>query len=212
MYGLGVVYFVVDLKLILIQQEDRTLLVGYVRTSTVEQNEARQVEALEKYGVEKWYVEKVSGKDTKREQLQLLLDFVREDDEVVVLDFSRLSRSVQDLLDIVELLNKKKVKLVSLKENLDTSTATGKLMLTMIGAIAEFERANTLERQREGIAIAKREGKYKGRRAMELGNWEEVYAAWKNGEITAVAAAKLLGINRGTFYNRAKKYEEGGVS
>lgn len=181
--------------------------VGYVRVSTVDQNEARQIEALEKFNIEKWYSEKVSGKDTKREKLQQLLDFVREGDEVYVMDFSRLSRSVQDLLNIVDLLNEKKVKLVSLKENLDTSTPTGKLMLTVIGAIAEFERMNTLERQREGIAIAKKEGKYKGRKALELDNFDEVYAEWKSGNITAVAASKLLGINRGTFYMRAKKKE-----
>lgn len=186
--------------------------VAYVRTSTIEQKEARQVEALEKFNIEKWYVEKVSGKDMKREQLGHMLDFVREGDEVYVMDFSRLSRSVQDLLSIVDLLNEKKVKLVSLKENLDTSTPTGKLMLTMIGAIAEFERMNILERQREGIAIAKREGKYKGRKALDLDNWDEVYSAWKNEEITAVAAAQLLGINRGTFYNRIKKFEKGGES
>ena len=151
------------------------MVVAYVRVSTETQNEARQVEALEKYGIEKWYVEKVSGKNTEREQLQLLLDFVREGDEVYVMDFSRLSRSVQDLLNIVDLLNKKKVRLVSLKENLDTSTATGKLMLTMIGAISEFERENILERQREGIAIAKREGKYKGRKPVVPDNFDEVY-------------------------------------
>lgn len=211
MYELGVVYFAVDLKSILNQQEDRPMRVAYVRVSTVEQNEARQTEALEKFNIEKWYVEKVSAKDTKREQLQLMLDFVREDDEVFVMDFSRLSRSVQDLLDIVDLLNEKKVKLVSLKENLDTSTPTGKLMLTVIGAIAEFERQNILERQREGIAIAKREGKYKGRKAMELENFMEVYEEWKNGLITAVAAANILGINRGTFYSRVKKIEKRGT-
>lgn len=186
--------------------------VAYVRVSTVEQNEARQTEALEKFNIERWYVEKISGKDTKREQLQLMLDFVREGDEVYVMDFSRLSRSVQDLLEIVDLLNTKKVNLVSLKENLDTSTPTGKLMLTVIGAIAEFERQNILERQREGIAIAKREGKYKGRKAIELDNWDEIYNLWKNQEITAVHASKLLGINRGTFYNRVKKFEKEGVS
>lgn len=182
--------------------------VAYVRVSTAEQNEARQVEALERYEVDKWYIEKVSGKDTKREQLQLMLDFVREGDEIYVMDFSRLSRSVQDLLGIVELLNNKKVKLVSLKENLDTGTPTGKLMLTMIGAIAEFERQNILERQREGIAIAKREGKYKGRKARELDNFNEVYENWKKGEITAVAASKILGITRCNFYDRVKKLED----
>ena len=181
--------------------------VAYVRVSTLEQNEARQVEALKPHNIEKWYIEKVSGKDTKREKLQLMLDFVREGDEVYVMDFSRLSRSVQDLLNIVDLLNSKKVKLVSLKENLDTSTATGKLMLTMIGAISEFERQNILERQREGIEIAKREGKYKGRKPLELDNFNEVYDSWKKGELTAVSASKILGINRGTFYKRVREYE-----
>ena len=183
--------------------------VAYVRVSSADQNEARQVESLKEFNIVKWYGEKVSGKDTKREKLQQMLDFVREGDEVYVMDFSRLSRSVQDLLGIVDLLNEKKVKLVSLKEKIDTSTSTGKMMLTMIGAIAEFERQNILEHQREGIAIAKREGKYKGRKEIKLENWNEVYSSWKNGEITAVAASKLLGINRGTFYNRVKKEEDG---
>lgn len=182
--------------------------VAYVRVSTVEQNEERQIEALEKWQIEKWYQEKVSGKNTKREQLQLMLDFVREGDEIYILDFSRLSRSVGDLLGIVEDLQKKKVRLVSLKENLDTSTATGKLMLTVIGAIAEFERENLLERQREGIAIAKREGKYKGRKPLALEEFNNIYKEWKNGTMTAVAAAKILEINRGTFYNKVKQYEQ----
>ena len=183
------------------------MIVAYVRVSTAEQNEARQVEALEKFNIEKWFTEKVSGKDTKRPKLQAMLDFVREGDEVYVMDFSRLSRSVTDLLSIVELLNEKNVRLVSLKENLDTSTPTGKLMLTVIGAIAEFERRNILERQREGIEIAKREGKYKGRKPMELDNFGEIYQDWKSGKITAVAACKLLEICRDTFYRRVKEYE-----
>ena len=182
--------------------------VGYVRVSTIEQNEARQVEALKKFNIEKWYSEKVSGKDTKREQLQLMLDFVRDGDEIYIMDFSRLSRSVQDLLNIVEFLNNKNVRLISIKESLDTSTASGKLMLTVIGAIAEFARQNTLERQREGIAIAKDAGKYIGRPEKKIDNWDEVYAAWKAGEITAVAAAELTGLTRGGFYNRVKRVEK----
>lgn len=183
--------------------------VAYVRVSTAEQNEARQEEALSQYEIEKWYREKISGKNTNREQLQSMLDFVREGDEVYVMDFSRLSRSVSDLLSIVEQFNTKGVRLVSIKENLDTSTATGKLMLTVIGAIAEFERQNILERQREGIAIAKREGKYKGRKRIEIDedNFNEVYNEWKAGKITAVAASKLLGLSRGSFYNRVNEYE-----
>lgn len=127
--------------------------IAYVRVSTVEQNEARQIEALEKYGIEKWFTEKVSAKDINRPKLKEMLDFAREGDTIYIHDFSRLARSTKDLLEIVETLKAKGINLVSSKENIDTSTPTGKLMLTMIAAINEFERANLLERQREGIAI-----------------------------------------------------------
>ena len=129
--------------------------IAYVRVSTVEQNEARQIEALKKYDVDKWFTEKVSAKDTNRPQLQAMIDFAREGDTIYIHDFSRLARSTADLLKLVEQLQAKGVHLVSNKENIDTSTPTGRLMLTMIGAINEFERCNLLERQREGIAIAK---------------------------------------------------------
>ena len=130
-----------------------------------------------------------------------MLEFARENDVVFIKDFSRLARSTQDLLNIVKELDEKGVKLKSLKENLDTSTSTGKLMLTMIGAINEFERANMLERQREGIAIAKAKGAYKGRKKVEKpDNWAEVYPRWKNREFTANKAMDLLGLKRNTFY------------
>ena len=182
--------------------------VAYVRVSTIEQNEDRQVEALGKYEIEKWYKEKVSGKNRNREQLKIMLDFVREGDVIYVLDFSRLSRSVSDLLSIVEELDNKNVKLVSLKENLDSRTPTGRLMLTMIGAISEFERQNMLERQREGINIAKREGRYKGRKEMELLEWDDNYKLWKNGEISLTAFARNLDVTRATIYNRLKKVKK----
>lgn len=181
--------------------------VAYVRVSTEEQNEARQIDALKQYDIEKWYIEKKSGKNTDREQLKLMLDFVREGDEIYIMDFSRLSRSVIDLLGVVQLLEEKKVRLVSLKENIDTHTTTGRLMLSVIGAIAQFERENLLERQREGIKIAKEQGKYHGRKPKQLDNFPEVYREWKSGNITAVAASKLLGVTRATFYNRVKQYE-----
>lgn len=177
------------------------MVVQYIRVSTVEQNEARQVEALKKYNAEKTFLEKVSGKDTNRPQLQAMLEFVREGDIVVIHEFSRLARSTKDLLDIVETLNNKGVKLISNKENLDTSTATGKLMLTMIGAIAEFERQQLLERQREGIAIAKREGKYKGRQVKAID--EEVfnsnYEKYKAREINKGELAAALNVSRPTL-------------
>jgi len=181
--------------------------VAYVRVSTVEQNEARQIEALEKHNIDKWFKEKVSGKDTNRPQLQAMIDFVREGDTVYIHDFSRLARSTKDLLHIVETLNKKGVHLVSNKENVDTSTPTGKLMLTMIGAIAEFERANLLERQKEGIAIAQKNGAYKGRKAKEIDNkFVELYERYNKREINKSQMAKELEISRPTLDKMIKEY------
>lgn len=183
--------------------------VAYIRVSTAEQNEARQIEAMKNIGIERFFAEKVSAKNVKdREQLKRMLDFVREGDEVYISDFSRLSRSVQDLLKIVELLKEKGVRLISLKESLDSDTATGKLMLTMIGAIAEFERQNMLDRQREGIEIAKALHKYHGRGKIQLDNWDEIYEQWRAKKITATEAHKILGISRGTFYNRVHQQLE----
>lgn len=180
--------------------------IAYVRVSSVDQNEARQIESLEKYGIERWYTEKVSGKDTNRPKLQEMLEYVREGDTIHIHDLSRLARSTADLLVIVELLTKKGVHLVSNKENIDSSTPTGKLMLTMIGAINEFERTNILERTREGIAIAKREGVYKGRKPIDLPeNWDEVTKTWLSGKITARDAMVRLGLKPNTFYRLCAK-------
>jgi DNA invertase Pin-like site-specific DNA recombinase len=175
--------------------------IAYIRVSTIDQNEERQIKAMEKENIKKYFTEKVSAKDTKRPKLMEMIEFARESDVIYIKDFSRLARSTQDLLNIVKQLDEKGVKLKSLKENLDTNTSTGKLMLTMIGAINEFERANMLERQREGIAIAKAKGMYKGRKQVERpANWNEVYPRWKNRELTADKAMALLDLKRNTFY------------
>ena len=138
--------------------------VGYVRVSTIEQSEERQiVELREKAGVEKFFIDKISAKSAKRPKFEEMMNFLREGDELIVSEFSRLARSTVDLLQIVETLTAKDVKVKSLKEQLDTSTPQGKFMLTIFGAIAEFERELILQRQREGIQLAKVAGKYKGR-------------------------------------------------
>lgn len=175
--------------------------VAYVRVSTVEQNEARQLEALKKYNIEKWYTEKVSGKDTNRPKLQEMLEFVREGDTIYIHDFSRLARSTKDLLEIVETLQKKGVNLVSNKENIDSSTPTGKLMLTMIASINEFERQNLLERQREGIEIAKREGKFKGGQVKKIDEdtFTRYYGEYKERKINKGQLAEKLNISRPTL-------------
>ena len=175
------------------------MVVGYVRVSTVEQNEGRQLVTMDKYNVEKVFTEKVSAKDTKRPQLQAMIDFVREGDTIVIHDFSRLARSTKDLLELVELFNSKGVKLISNKENIDSSTPTGKLMLTMIGAINEFERANLLERQREGIALAKKEGKYKGRKEVKVNNFEYHYNRYLTRQVNKSQLAKELEVSRPTL-------------
>lgn len=181
---------------------------AYVRVSTIEQNEERQIEGLKKYNIEKWFTEKASAKDTNRPELQNLLEFARERDTIYIHDFSRLARSTKDLLDLVDTFNRKKVNLVSNKENLDTSTPTGKLMLTMIAAINEFERANLLERQKEGIAIAKRKGIYKGRKAVSIPDFKVYYNRYLQREISKSELAKELQISRPTLDKQIKLYLE----
>lgn len=183
--------------------------VAYVRVSSVDQNEARQIDALQKYNIDKWFTEKVSGKNMDdRKQLRDMLDWVREGDTVYVHDFSRLARSTKDLLAIAECLSDKQVHLVSLKENLDTSTATGKLMLTMIAAINEFERQNLLERQAEGIALAKARGAYKGRKRIDIKDFASYYNRYMLREISKVGIAKELGISRPTVDRLLKEYQK----
>ena len=173
--------------------------IAYIRVSTAEQNEARQYAALKHCGIEKYYSEKISGKNTERPQLIKMMEEVRKGDTIFVEDFSRLARSTEDLLRIVRELNEKGVGLVSLKENLDTGTPVGELMLTVIAAINQFERKNMLERQREGIAIARARGVYKGRRAIPLPHdFCVYYEKWKRREISKAQIARMIGVSRPT--------------
>ena len=174
---------------------------GYIRCSHIDQNEGRQLSAFEPLNLYRIYVEKASAKSTDRPMLKQLLDYVREGDCIYIKDFSRLARNVKDLLEITEDLNKRGVKLISLQEQLDLGTATGQLLLKLLGSINEFERTILLERQREGIAIAKQEGKFKGRKEVERPpNWGEVYELYKTRELTAKEAMSRLGLKRTTFY------------
>ena len=179
---------------------------AYVRVSTIEQNEERQLEALKKHDIDKWFIEKISGKNTDRPELKKMLDYAREGDTIYIHDLSRLARNTKDLLNIVETLESKGIKLVSNKENIDTSTPTGKLMLTMIGAIAEFERQNLLERQKEGIAIAKAQGKYKGGQVKQVKDFDKQYKRYLNRELNKTQLAKELNISRPTLDKLIKEY------
>ena len=143
--------------------------VGYVRCSTVEQNEERQLRMMAERGIDPAHIftDKASGKNTDRPAFHKMMNYVREGDTVIVESISRIARNTRDLLGIVEQLTAKGVEFVSIKESIDTTTPQGKFMLTVFGALAELERENILERQREGIAIAKEQGKYKGRKPID---------------------------------------------
>ena len=175
--------------------------VFYVRCSTIEQNEARQLKMAEEQNAEKVFVDKASGKNTDRAAFKEMMAFVRAGDTVVVESISRIARNTRDLLSIVSELTEKGVEFVSLKENIDTTTPQGRFMLTVFGALAE------LERQREGIDIAKSEDKYKGRKPIDCNEAQmrALCKKWRAGEITATAAMKELGLKPNTFYRRVKE-------
>lgn len=164
--------------------------IGYVRVSTEEQNTARQEVLMQELGVDEVYIDKVSGKNTQRPQLQKMMQYVRKGDTVIVESISRFARNTKDLLELVEALSVKEVIFISKKEAIDTTTPTGKFMLTVFGAVAELEREYILQRQREGIEIAKREGKYHGRKPRELPDFDKVTQRWKAGELTAAQACR----------------------
>lgn len=184
------------------------LKIGYIRVSTVEQNIARQEVIMEKLGVEKVFIDKISGKNMERPMLKEMMDFVRSGDIVVVESISRFARNTRDLLELVDQLVAKGVQFVSMKEKIDTSTPSGKFMLTVFGAVAQLERDYILQRQKEGIAIAKANGKYQGRKKIQNDRFDEIYEKWKNNEITATQAMKLLNYSKTTFYRRVKEMKE----
>ncbi len=181
--------------------------IGYVRVSTKEQNTARQEELMKSLEVEKVFIDRMSGKNTDRPELQKMMGFVREGDSVIVESISRFARNTKDLLELVEQLQEKKVRFISQKESIDTDTPTGKFMLTIFGAVAELEREYIRERQREGIEIAKQQGKYKGRPEKQISGFGEVYQKWKKGELTATSASRQSGVSRSTFYRKVNEYE-----
>ena len=189
--------------------EVASLKVGYVRVSSDSQNTVRQEVLMREMGIEKIYIDKASGKNTDRRELQEMLSFVREGDVVVIESYSRIARSTKDLLDIVEKLHSKNVQFISKKESIDTTSPAGRLMLTIFAGLYQFERECILERQAEGIREAKKEGKYKGRKPLivEELKFKVLYKQWKAGNISAVYAQKELKLSPATFYRRVRTYE-----
>ena len=182
--------------------------IGYIRVSTEEQNEARQEVLMNELGVEQIFIDKQSGTNTARPALKEMMSFVRAGDTVVVESISRFARSAKDLLVLVDELTKKNVDFVSQKETIDTTTPMGRCILGIFGSIYELEVANLHQRQSEGIAIAKANGKYLGRKPIEHPDFAKVVKVWRNGDITAVEAMKKLGgMKPTTFYRKVKSYK-----
>lgn len=159
---------------------------------------------MQSLGVDEVYIDRMSGKNTERPELQKMMEYVRHGDTVIVESISRFARNTRDLLDLVERLTGKGVEFISKKEAIDTTTPTGKFMLTIFGAVAELEREYILQRQREGIAIAKEQGKYTGRKPIQPSEFDRVVSQWRNGEITATEAMRVLKLSKTTFYRKVK--------
>ena len=192
--------------------------IGYIRVSTKDQNTIRQEILMQDLGVEKIYIEKVSGKNKDRQQLKEMLEFAREGDIVITESISRFARNTKDLLELIEILEAKKVSFISKKEAIDTTTPTGKFMLTVFGAMAELERAYILDRQKEGIEampmvngkkVSLKTGRPTGRPNAEFPpNFKIEYEKWKAKEQNANTTMEKLGLKRTTFYKLVKQYEE----
>lgn len=183
----------------------KILKIGYIRVSTLEQNTARQEVIMQDLHVEKVFIDKISGKNTDRPNLKEMMNFVRNGDTVVVESISRFARNTRDLLELVDQLIAKNVQFVSMKEKIDTSTPSGKFMLTVFGAVSQLERDYILQRQKEGIAIARTQGKYKGRKRKYNSTFDNIFEKWERKEISAVKAMKILHISKSSFYRYANE-------
>lgn len=178
----------------------KNYIFGYARVSTESQNLDRQLDALEKYGAEMIYNEKMTGTKKNRPELSKLLDRVTDGDTVVVESLSRLGRSTKDLIELTELFQSRGVHLVSLKENIDTSTSTGKLLFTLMSAIAQFERDVIADRTREGLKAARARGRTGGRPKADPGKVKKAVKLYHTGQYSIKEIEELTGVKKSTLY------------
>lgn len=178
----------------------RSQKIGYARVSTLDQNLDRQTDMLRAYGVDKLYTEKMSGTRRDRPELTRLLERLEEGDTVIVESLSRLGRSTRDLIELVELFQKKGVQLVSLKESIDTSSSTGKLLFTIMSALAQFERDVIADRTREGLQAARARGHFGGRPKTDAKKLQQALKLYRSGQYTAREIKELTGITKSTLY------------
>lgn len=164
---------------------------------------------MSSYQVDRIFSEKLSGVSTDCPQLKAMLDYVREGDTLYIESISRLGRSAKDLLNIIDTLTDKKVTLISYKEKIDMDTPTGKFMLTVFAALSQLDREQLKQRQREGIEIAKAQGKYTGKKPISI-DWDKfakLYDEWKTKKITGRDFMRRMELSVNTFYRRVREYE-----
>ena len=187
-------------------------LVSYLRVSTKEQTIENQRSEILKRGYipeEEFVDEGFTGMNTDREGFIQMMRFVRKGDTLIVYSLSRLARSTKQLLEVMEKLQEKGVSLISISESVDTSSAVGRMIIGILAVVNQFEVENMKERQSIGIARAKEEGKFKGRKVIDKpSTWNEVYSRWKSRDLSGTGAIKELGVSRATFYKWIKEHKE----
>lgn len=178
----------------------KNYIFGYARVSTELQNLDRQLDVLKKYGVDMIYNEKMTGTKKDRPELTKMLDRMTENDTVVVESLSRLGRSTKDLIELTELFEQKGVHLISLKESIDTSTSTGKLLFTLMSAIAQFERDTIAERTREGLRSARARGRTGGRPKVDPDSIRKAVKLYHTKQYSIKEIEELTGVKKSTLY------------
>lgn len=186
----------------------KNYIFGYARVSTEQQNLDRQLDALEKYGVDMIFNEKMTGTKRDRPELSKMLDRMTTGDTVVVESLSRLGRSTKDLIELVELFEQRGVHLVSLKESIDTSTSTGRLLFTLMSAIAQFERDVIADRTREGLRSARARGRCGGRPRVDADAVRKAVKLYKTGQYSVREIEELTGVKKSTLYRNLKSINE----
>jgi DNA invertase Pin-like site-specific DNA recombinase len=182
----------------------RNYIFGYARVSTESQNLDRQLDALKRYGVDQIFCEKMTGTRKDRPELNKLLDRATAGDTIVIESLSRLGRSTKDLIELMEIFNQKGANLISLKESIDTTTSTGKLLFTLISAIAQFERDVIADRTREGLAAARARGRKGGRPRTSDSAVSKAIRLYETAQYSAKEIEELTGVKKTTLYKYLK--------
>lgn len=180
------------------------MIYGYARVSTADQNLDRQTDALKNYKVDKIFCEKISGTKKNRPELDKLLSEISSGDTIVIESLSRLGRSVKNLAELMEFFNENNIRLVSLKETIDTTSSTGRLLFTIISSLSQFERDVLAERTSEGLKAARARGRFGGRPKTANEKLNKAIALYKTKEYTITEITELTGVSKSTLYRSVK--------